>query len=433
MKKILAFIDQFFFEEISASSIGLMRILWAATILVFLIRGMPDIVRYYSDAGIMPQDLGYLVFRNHHRFTLLAHLTSPTAVIGLWSIFVACLICSMLGIWTRTMTITSALLLFSFQERNLQPLGGGDTVLRTIGFILMICPEINAFSLERLLQQWKRWKQTGTFLQPLTVHIWPYRLLLWQMILIYVTSGWDKLQGTMWLNGTALEASFHHPHFARWSMETMNNWIWMSPLASVYTLVWEFSWLLLLVPLSMCRYTIRRVILVGGLLFHWTIFIFMNVGSFPFAMTTAYTGLLRAEDWTLVKRLLNRKWNGSIVVLYDGICTLCRRSIFVVLLLDVLSRIQPVDFRDAKRKKTFAKEITETDLDRAMHIKMPDGTTFKGFDAFRKLTWHLPALRLLTPFLYIPGVAPVGRIAYRAIAARRNRCAEGACVHVPKS
>ena len=62
---------------------------------------------------------------------------------------------------------------------------GGDTMLRTIGFLLMIAPEVRAFSLSRLREQWHHWKRKGSegMLQsPLTMSIWPYRLLLWQLI-----------------------------------------------------------------------------------------------------------------------------------------------------------------------------------------------------------------------------------------------------------
>src|SRR3989344_7450198 len=210
MKRLLSAIDRFFFEEVSASGFGLMRVAGPATVLVFLLGGAGDIVRYYSDACIMPENLGHLVFRDEYRFTLLHYVTDPMAVTVLWCVFCVCLFCMMVGLWPRLMTVASVLLLFSFHERNLQPLGGGDTVLRNIGFILMIAPELGAFSVSRLEHHWKHWNKTGEFLAPLTTQVWPYRLLLWQIMIIYLTSGWDKLQGEMWLHGTGVEAGLHH-------------------------------------------------------------------------------------------------------------------------------------------------------------------------------------------------------------------------------
>ncbi len=436
---MLRIVDRFFFEEVSAAGFGLMRIAWAFTVLLFLLGSAGDIVRYYADAGTMPQDLSYLVMRSEYRFTLLQSITDPSGVIILWSIFCACLFCTMVGIWPRVMTVTSVLLLFSFHERNLQPLGGGDTVLRNIGFLLMIAPEIDAFSISRLRRQWGHWKKTGEFLQPLRTQIWPYRLLLWQLIIIYLTSWWDKLQGTMWLDGTAVEAVFHHTHFVRYAPETMNAFVWISPYASFYTLMLELSWILLLLPRSLAyvlpawmrHHSIKRILIAGGLLFHWGIFVFMDVGSFPFAMTTAFIGLLLDEDFQSFAHAWNRRWKGTIAVLYDGGCGLCRRSIFFLKMLDHLARLTPVDFRTKKNRIRYAKDISEDDFDRAMHIRMPSGRYFSGFDAIRILSWHLPATMLFTPLLYLPGIAPLGRMIYKDIAESREKCADGRCTHKP--
>jgi len=97
------------------------------------------------------------------------------------------------------------------------------------------------------------------------------------------------------------------------------------------------------------------------------------------------------------------------------------------MLMDRLDRLQIVSFRDLEMKKKYAANVKEAELDRAMHIKMPSGRYYKGFDAFRTMCWHLPCLKLLTPLLYIPGVPPVGRAVYQKVADRRDRCAHGAC------
>ena len=435
LRATVEYMHRFFFQEVSASGFGLMRIGWAFVVLILLLGSAGDVVRYYSELGLVPDELSSYVFRGTYRFSLLMHITDPASVIGLWVIFVLCLLCMMVGIWPRLMTIICVLLLFSFHERNLQPLGGGDTVLRNIGFILMIAPEVSAYSLSRAKLQWTHWKRTGTLLPTLKTHIWPYRLLLWQLIIIYLTSLWDKLQGTMWLDGTVVEAVFHHTHFFRYSREWQDALVWMSPFASFYTLILEALWIFMLVPkevwhvLPECirRHSFKRWLIVLALLFHWGIFVFMDVGAFPFAMSVAFTGLLLDRDFAVLKRIANRRWHGKIIVLFDGACGLCRRSVFWLSMLDWLGRVEIVDFRNASKRKKHAPGIREADLDRAMHIKIPDGRYFKGFDAFRVLSWHFPATKLLTPTFFLPGVPPIGRMIYQKIADRRDKCAHGAC------
>jgi hypothetical protein len=104
----------------------------------------------------------------------------------------------------------------------------------------------------------------------------------------------------------------------------------------------------------------------------------------------------------------------------------------VLLLLDHLHRLRAVNFRDPQLRKHYAPDIALKDLDRSMHIKIRL-ENFAGFDAFRKLTWHLPTLWILAPLLLIPGIPPIGRIVYARIAASRNRCSDGLCEHETQS
>ncbi len=446
--KMLPAIDRFFFRRISASGFGLMRIAWAATAFIFLLFQWSDVGFFFSDTGIIPPELYSVSFRGEYRFTMLATYTDAFAVFGLYLLLLGALISTMIGYRTRFSTVVAALLLFSFHERNLLPLSGGDTALRNLGFILMITPEIRAFSLDRAWKQWKSWAADKVLLSPLTMPIWPWRLLLWQFVVIYISSGIDKSMGTMWWDGTAVASALHHTHFARWPIGIMDIISFASPVLCSATLVFEFGWLLMLVPESLAaqlpqymkRHAVRRSLLIGGVIFHGAIFILMDVGSFSVALLSGYLGLLLTEDFVDLRKWINArkgtraKGANPIIVLYDAACRLCRRSMFVLLLLDHLHRLRAVNFRDTVLRKKYAPDIAVKDLDRSMHIRLPatcnpQPVTCSGFDALRTLCWHLPTLWPLAPFLYIPGIPQIGRRMYAYIAKNRNRCADGYCVH----
>ncbi|MEK7591596.1 MAG: DUF393 domain-containing protein [Patescibacteria group bacterium] len=121
-----------------------------------------------------------------------------------------------------------------------------------------------------------------------------------------------------------------------------------------------------------------------------------------------------------------------IAVLYDGACGLCQRSVTLLQRLDWFHHLLPIDFRNEKMRKEIVPDIPLEALDRSMHIRfLSERTenTFQGFDAFRALTWYLPALWPIAPLLYFPGVAPVGRMIYARIARHRLRCTDGVCIH----
>ncbi len=291
-------IEAFFFKQQSARGFGLMRAAWAAVVLFFLLLQWNDITVFFSNAGFFPTDVANTVLRGGYRFTIFSWITAPENVFSIYIFLLGTLTCMLLGIFPRASTIISVLLLTSFHERNSMVLGGGDTLLRNIGFILMIAPNISLFSIQ----------QTRTHTR--TQSIWPYRLLLWQMIVLYGTSFWYKLLGTLWLHGTAVDTALHHPMFARWPVWVMSLLTPVTPLIDWASLLWEGLWVLLLVPRwftdllppQLPRIPLKRILLLGGIVFHGAIFTLMDAGSFSLAIMAAYCGLLQEEDfWWLHK------------------------------------------------------------------------------------------------------------------------------------
>lgn len=423
-------IDGFFFARRSAWPFGLMRATWAGVALVFLLRQWFDVTVFYSDDGFLPRDLVWLVTRDDWRFSVLDYGGEAWYAWAWYLATLAAFTCSALGIAPRTSTIASYLLLCSFHERNAMTLGGGDTVLRNVGFIVAIAPGIETFSLSRLRKQYASWRKTRTTLPPATMPAWPYRLLLWQMMVLYLTSLWWKMLGEMWLDGTAVGASLHHSVFINWPYSVINEFMPFAAYLNHSTLVWEASWLLLLVPAAFwarAKIPMKRLVLAGGVAFHGGIAFFMDVGVFPYALLGAYLGLLDDGDRAWLKRLVDRRTVHPIAVLYDGSCRLCRRSAFALGMMDVFRHLKLVDFRDEAAKKKVAPHLHESQLDLAMHILLPDQTVRTGYDAFRYMSWHLPALWLAAPFLYLPGISHAGRRIYAWVAQNRQKCAHDRC------
>lgn len=438
MNRALHALRHFFFEEIEATGFGLLRMLWGALVFLWMLAMLGDVAFFYSDSGFLPHNLS-AAFRSEYRFTLLDTVTSPAGVHLLYALLLLSAFLACIGKWARFSTVLTLVLLLSFHERNLLPLGGGDKVLATVGFLLAICPELRAFSVDRIPAQWAAFRSGRKLLPPLIMPVWPYRLLLWQVLIIYLVSGWEKATGTMWWQGTAVAAVYHHTHFARWPQAVMDfaSTPFISATVSYYTLLFEFAWLALLVPRGLAAKlpqlvrpgTVKRALLLGGVAFHGGIFLMTEVGPFPMAMLATYAGLLFREDFDALRGWKNRRFTGKIHVLFDGQCGFCRRSVFVLALLDCLRRLKLVNFHDVNARKAVDPDLTFEALDKAMHIYLPSGRVERGFDAFRELAWHLPAFWPLAPFLYLPGVPPIGRRVYAYIAERRKDCTGDACLY----
>lgn len=108
-------------------------------------------------------------------------------------------------------------------------------------------------------------------------------------------------------------------------------------------------------------------------------------------------------------------------VIYDGGCGLCSRTVAWLHRLDVLGRLRFSDFNAEWDRLSRA----YPSLDRAaciasMHVIGPGGGITEGFDGFRALSWAVPPLWIVLPFLYVPGVPLVGRRVYRYVARHRS-------------
>ena len=122
---------------------------------------------------------------------------------------------------------------------------------------------------------------------------------------------------------------------------------------------------------------------------------------------------------------------GKGIVLFDGSCPLCQRSVAMLKKLDWFHALQFQNARDVKNLPASHVELNPKKLLDEMHVLTPDRKRAPaGFRAFRWIAWRLPLLAPLAPLLYIPGVPWLGNRVYLWIAKNRFRlvpCKDGVC------
>lgn len=335
-------IHTFWFQPISAKGFGLMRVGWGFVGLATMLLQWQDIERFYGPEGILPRSLSHSMLRADYHFTLLEFVGTPGTLL-LYSFLIAALFCVMIGLLTRWTLLLSVLLLFSFHEYGTFTLDGGDTLMRLLGFILLISPSHRTFTLHNYLKGRFGIEQRGRSLAlrssqakgaarsqghslatsarafgpqgaPPTMPIWPYRLHLWQMILLYTSSAIMKFSGGTWRSGAAVGIVLHHNHFSRFSPELADALMPIVPFITYFTLFSQLAWVLLL-PLGLLSFffrtefitsTFKRALLICGVLVHGGIFLFMDIGTFSLAVLVSYLGLLRDEDFEAMSAFRKR-------------------------------------------------------------------------------------------------------------------------------
>lgn len=119
------------------------------------------------------------------------------------------------------------------------------------------------------------------------------------------------------------------------------------------------------------------------------------------------------------------------IVLYDGDCAFCQRSVRILKALDWFHRLAFQSARDTDKLPATAVPLDHQKLIEEMHVVPPArDTAYAGFSAFRWMAWRLPLTALVAPLLYVPGVLWVGNRLYRWVARNRFKlvpCAAGGC------
>src|SRR5262249_31932910 len=229
---------------------------------------------------------------------------TDAAINAFFWVFLAAAVLLTAGLWTRFSSIFVFVCLASMHQRNLEITHGGDTFLRVAGFFLMFAPAGAAYSMDRLIRI-RRGKESAD--APPLVASWAQRMIQFELALLYFVSFCWKVQGTAWINGTALYYVYHLDEIQRFPLP---QWL-MHPLllkiGSWFALALEFA-LAILIWVKELRYPL----LVVGLLFHLFLEYSLNLPMFEWGVLWAYVLFVDGEDldrfWGRVGEMVG--WRG---------------------------------------------------------------------------------------------------------------------------
>lgn len=188
--------NRFFHTPRDTKICTLMRILFALLVLwhnysMFWVAEM-----WYSNEGVFQQEnLRKILDPDIFPWITLFDNT-PTFIYFCLSLFTLSAFLMCIGFFSRVNCFMIFFWLVNFQLRNEYVADGSEIVFRLLAFFLMFLPLDDYLSLGKKLGL----QQTSTDPKPL----WALRLIQIQMSLIFLSTMWLKLDGELWLNGTAL-------------------------------------------------------------------------------------------------------------------------------------------------------------------------------------------------------------------------------------
>jgi predicted DCC family thiol-disulfide oxidoreductase YuxK/uncharacterized membrane protein YphA (DoxX/SURF4 family) len=261
---------------------------------------------------------------------------------------------------------------------------------------------------------------------------WPIKMVAWLMSLAYFSSALTKWMrsGHDWLNGYTLQYYLVQDGI-RWGSE-LGLWLGGQHVPVVVmswaTILWEATfWLVLVVP------ALAIVYVPIGASFHLGTHILMRATFWHFhALYASFVPWDRLVLWARERLAPDR----HALVVYDGRCPICLRSVTLLRSLDLLDRLRFADLEVEGRAAIERTGVPDGEvpsiqaLRHEMHTVGPGGGLYTGFGAFRRIARLLPPLWALVPLVHLPGASAIGETLYRRVARSRVRlggCVEGVC------
>lgn len=406
--------NRWWFGPMAPGPLGLFRLVFGVLVLAYGLLLFPDRVLWFSDRGVLTSaqsDFYNAWFGPAPHIDLLHGPFSDGWLTAFFVVFLLAALGLTLGLWTRLSSLIVFVCLASLHNRNSAIHNSGDMVMMVMAAYLLLAPAGASCSLDRMGRIFKG-RETDT---PLPIVPWAQRLMQLQVTAIYCTTSLSKLQGTRWRDGTAAYYPLHLPDSARFPVPWADQ-MWMIHLLTWGTIAVEASlWTLIWIP------RLRMWVLAAGVLLHLGIEYSLNIPLFSFLMIASYLVFVRDSDLTNFVRWMQEPLaSARLRLVYDGECDFCRSALLIVRFLDVFRLVTCLDYHNGEELAQVP-GVKREDADEAVIAVRPRGHQWVGFYAWRILAWRLPALWLLAPLGYVPGVPWLGRRVYAWVAQNRSR------------
>lgn len=272
--------------RIDYRALGVFRVSLALIIITDLILRSMDLVAHYTDQGVLPTSALAEQYPFFNSISLHAVSGSPWFQALLFLIAALTALALLVGYNTRIALLISVVLLASLHARNPLLLNAGDSLMRRLVFWGLFLPLGAWFSIDALRNN----TDGDSFVGVASL------ALLVQVVLVYFMNGLFKLQGEMWLEGTAILYVYRVDQltvllgdlFAQnQALLFLLGRVWMVLLFSSIFLILLTGW--------------RRVLLVlVFVVMHIGMLLTLRLGIFPLVSIVGLVPFLPEEFWDAV-------------------------------------------------------------------------------------------------------------------------------------
>ncbi|MFJ1707804.1 HTTM domain-containing protein [Kitasatospora sp. NPDC088346] len=256
----------------------------------FLLREWPNRRELYGDRSPWSAELADRMLGETHAFTVLAWSHSHLWFEVVYHLGILAAVLLGLGWRTRASSLLFAVTALSLQNRNVLVGDGGDNVVHLMAIYLVLVRCGRAWSLDA--RRARRRPPRGPVGEPRAVldalatmlHNCGLLVIAGQVVLIYSTAGWYKVQGSRWQDGTALHYPLHLDYFTPWPglSGLLGSSLLVTFLLSYGTVVLQVGF-----PFTLANRRLKNALLALMMAEHVAIAVTLGLPFFSLAMIAA--------------------------------------------------------------------------------------------------------------------------------------------------
>ncbi|MBL8014470.1 MAG: DUF393 domain-containing protein [Candidatus Omnitrophica bacterium] len=275
----------------------------------------------------------------------------------------------------------------------------------------------DALSVDAVIRNFRNARQNKSLdlPEPSITYSLPLRFIWILMGIAYFFPGFWKLwsSGNAWIFGDNM---LRHMQLVWISFDWLpivriDHWPWLCRVAGAGAIIFEISFLFMIFSRRL-----RYFAAAQGFLFHNFTNLLMRIDFYE--LQVCYAAFV---NWAKFFQWAGRKlFSQNMLVLYDGHCSFCRRTIGFLKVFDVFGRIEYIDLHSSA-SQDYRKnlKIDQEDLMKDIHGLI--GTKIvRGFSVYQNIAGRVPLLWIAYPLMQIGIFHKMGEKIYGNVAAHRT-------------
>ncbi len=268
--------DRFWFAPQNLLGLAFMRIMLCATLLYMSITRFWNL-EFYTDSSWIPRSLALNVMPELGRPLFLWTFWPDSMNLMMNVVLVVLLTLLTVGIGGRWLMWAAWIINAGFLQRNYAVNFGADVIGALFLFYMAFTQSCERLSVLNLFR-----KKLG-FVQSDILSSVMIRMMQVQISVIYAYTGWEKLKGGSWWDGTALWSVLANPQMTTADFSFLRYFPWVIPAIGYVTILFEIYF-----PAAVAWPKTRYWVLLMGVGFHMGIGVFMGLMPFATVMMSTY-------------------------------------------------------------------------------------------------------------------------------------------------